>query len=31
MLNIRFVQAGPAVIRSCTDQPLDFELTFCTL
>jgi cell division protein ZapD len=31
MLNIRFVQAGPAAIRSCTDQPLDFELTFCTL
>jgi len=31
MLNIRFVQAGPSAIRSCTDQPLDFELTFCTL
>ncbi len=31
MLNIRFVQAGPEVVRSCTDQSLDFELTFCTL
>jgi hypothetical protein len=31
MLNIRFVQAGPSAIRSCTAQPLDFELTFCNL
>lgn len=31
MLNIRFVQAGPGQIRVCTDQPIDFDLTFCTL
>ena len=31
MLNIRFVQAGSGQIRVCTDQPIDFDLTFCTL
>jgi cell division protein ZapD len=31
MLNIRFVQAGPGQIRVCTDKPIDFDLTFCTL
>jgi cell division protein ZapD len=30
MLNIRFVNAGYGA-RSCTVQPVDFELTFCTL
>lgn len=31
VLNIRFVQAEPSAIRSCSEQPIDFELTFCTL
>lgn len=31
VLNIRFVQAEAAAIRSCTDRAIDFELTFCTL
>jgi cell division protein ZapD len=31
VLNIRFVQVGATAIRSCTDQAIDFELTFCTL
>lgn len=31
MLNIRFVQVGPGQMRTCSDQPIDFELTFCTL
>ncbi len=31
MLNIRFVQAAPSAIRSCTDLAIDFGLTFCTL
>ncbi len=31
MLNIRFVQAGGGQMRTCTDQPIDFDLTFCTL
>lgn len=31
MLNIRFVHAGTGPVRICTAQPLDFDLTFCTL
>jgi cell division protein ZapD len=31
MLNIRFVHAGSGQVRTCTDQTIDFELTFCTL
>ncbi|HBU30095.1 MAG: cell division protein ZapD [Thiobacillus sp. GWE1_62_9] len=31
MLNIRFVHAGAGSARTCTDQPIDFDLTFCTL
>ena len=31
MLNIRFVPAGSAQLRACTAQPIDFDLTFCTL
>ena len=31
MLNIRFVQVGSEQMRTCTDQPIDFDLTFCTL
>ncbi len=31
MLNIRFVHAGAGQMRTCTDQPIDFDLTFCTL
>lgn len=31
MLNIRFVHAGSGQMRTCTDQPIDFDLTFCTL
>lgn len=31
MLNIRFVQAGSGLSRTCADQPIDFDLTFCTL
>lgn len=31
MLNIRFVHAGPGQARACTDLPIDFDLTFCTL
>ncbi|MFP5380750.1 MAG: cell division protein ZapD [Gammaproteobacteria bacterium] len=30
-LNIRFVQAAPGQTRTCTEQSIDFELTFCTL
>lgn len=30
-LNIRFVQAGPGQARTCADQAIDFQLTFCTL
>jgi cell division protein ZapD len=31
MLNIRFVQAGSGPMRTCSAQPIDFDLTFCTL
>lgn len=31
MLNIRFVHAGYGQPRTCTDQPIDFDLTFCSL
>ena len=31
MLNIRFVQVGSGQMRTCTGQPIDFDLTFCTL
>lgn len=31
MLNIRFVHAGSGQVRTCTGQPIDFDLTFCTL
>lgn len=31
MLNIRFVPAGSGQMRTCSAQPIDFELTFCTL
>ena len=31
MLNIRFVQVGSGLPRICADQPIDFDLTFCTL
>jgi cell division protein ZapD len=31
MLNIRFVQVNAGQLRVCTDQPVDFDLTFCTL
>lgn len=31
MLNIRFVPAGSGQLRACTAQPIDFDLTFCTL
>lgn len=31
MLNIRFVQAGFGQARACSDLPIDFDLTFCTL
>jgi cell division protein ZapD len=31
MLNIRFVHTGYGELRSCTTQPIDFDLTFCTL
>lgn len=31
MLNIRFVHAGTGPARICTEQPIDFDLTFCTL
>jgi len=31
MLNIRFMYAGPGHARACTDQTIDFDLTFCTL
>ena len=31
MLNIRFVHAGSGQMRTCTAQPIDFDLTFCTL
>jgi len=31
MLNIRFIQAGPGQVRTCTAQTIDFDLTFCTL
>ena len=31
MLNIRFVHVGAGSARTCTDQPIDFDLTFCTL
>ncbi len=30
-LNIRFVQTIPSHARICTDQAIDFQLTFCTL
>lgn len=30
-LNIRFVYAGPGQVRVCTDQTVDFELSFYTL
>lgn len=31
MLNIRFVPVGSGQTRACTAQPIDFDLTFCTL
>ena len=31
MLNIRFMPAGSGQLRVCTHQPIDFDLTFCTL
>jgi len=31
MLNIRFMHAGSGQMRTCTDQPIDFDLTFCAL
>ncbi len=31
MLNIRFVHAGSGQVRACTNQSIDFDLTFCTL
>ena len=31
MLNIRFVPAGSGQTRACAAQPIDFDLTFCTL
>lgn len=31
MLNIRFVHAGSGAMRTCADQSIDFDLTFCTL
>ena len=31
VLNIRFVYAGIGQVRACTNQSLDFDLTFCTL
>jgi cell division protein ZapD len=31
MLNIRFVHAGAGTVRTCTVQPIDFDLTFCNL
>ncbi len=31
MLNIRFVHAGSGQVRACTGQPIDFDLTFCSL
>jgi cell division protein ZapD len=31
MLNIRFVHAGTGPVRTCAGQPIDFDLTFCTL
>lgn len=31
MLNIRFVDAGAGQTRICASQPIDFDLTFCTL
>lgn len=31
MLNIRFVHAGYGAQRGCAAQPIDFDLTFCTL
>jgi cell division protein ZapD len=31
MLNIRFMRVGSGQLRACTDQPIDFDLTFCTL
>lgn len=31
MLNIRFMNAESGSMRSCTAQPVDFDLTFCTL
>ena len=31
MLNIRFVQVGFGQMRICSDQAIDFDLTFCTL
>lgn len=31
MLNIRFVHAGSGQVRTCTGQPIDFDLTLCSL
>lgn len=31
MLNVRFVHAGSGSMRTCTDQPIEFDLTFCNL
>ena len=31
MLNIRFVRVGAGQMRVCSNQPIDFDLTFCSL
>jgi cell division protein ZapD len=31
MLNIRFVQISSGQLRVCAEQPIDFDLTFCSL
>lgn len=31
VLNIRFVHVGSGQVRVCTDQPIEFDLTFCGL
>ncbi len=31
MLSVRFMYSGPGLTRACTDQDIDFDLTFCTL
>lgn len=31
MLNVRFVHAGVGAVRTCADETIEFDLTFCTL